>query len=446
MLLAIVNTYRCCHRFIRSGAVLVAFFLSALLAPAMAADPDANGGAQWSRFRGPNGSGISEAKTVPVEFTVTDYNWRTELSGGGHSSPVVWGKHIYLTVAGTAAEDGRAIVCFHADDGRELWRAPGSFNEHNLNKLNNFASSTPTCNETGVFVSWASGQESLVVGISHDGKPLWERSWGQFTSDHGSATSPILVDELLILQTDSKDEGRSQIRALDAATGADVWQHERVTADGEKHLTVYSTPTVMEIGGRKVVAFLSPNDGWLGLDGASGDVVWRHRDAYTYRSVGSLVSSDGILFATMGSGNAGKDSAALKFESGKKEPRLAYSMSLKENSSKGLSYVPTPIIFEGLLFLWSDGGILTCRDAQTGEEVFGGQRIGGDFFSSPICVDGKIYCGSRNGDMVVIPASRDFKILARNQFDAGIYATPAIVDGRLIVRTETHLISIGGKK
>ena len=400
-----------------------------------------SGEGEWSRFRGPNGSGIAaeSAKSIPVEFTVADYKWRTKLPGGGHSSPVVWGKHIYLTVDEGSGK--RSVICYHFDDGRELWKLPAQFEEHNLNKFNNFASSTPACDETGVYVTWGSGVKSIALGIDHSGKQLWQRDWDAFTSDHGAAASPIVVDGAVILNTDSKDEGRNQIRALDAKTGADIWIHERVTAEGGKHITPYNTPVVLEIGGKKTVAFFSTNDGWLGLEAATGKEVWRHGGEYKYRSVGSLVTGNGILFGTMGSGGAGKDSTGLKFESGVAQPTLAYALGFKDN----LSYVPTPLIYNGLTFLWGDGGIVNCIDTATGEQAYDKpKRIGGNFFSSPICIDGKIYGSSREGQMVVIPATRDFEILGRSQFDAGIYATPAVAGGRLIVRTETHLISIGG--
>ncbi len=397
---------------------------------------------EWARFRGPNGSGIAaeSAKSIPVEFTVADYKWQTKLPGGGHSSPVVWGKHIYVTVDEGSGK--RSVMGYHFDDGRELWKLPAEFEEHNLNKFNNFTSSSPACDETGVYVTWGSGMKSIALAVDHAGKQLWQRDWDAFTSDHGAAASPIVVDGIVILNTDSKDEGRNQIRALDAKTGADVWIHERVTAESEKHTTPYNTPVVLELGGKKTVAFFSTNDGWLGLEAATGKEVWRYGGEYEFRSVGSLVTGNGILFGTMGSGGAGKDSTGLKFESGVAQPTLAYALGFKDK----LSYVPTPLIYNGLTFLWGDGGIVNCIDTATGEPVYDkGERVGGNFFSSPICIDGKIYCGSREGEMVVIPATRDFEILGRSHFESGIYATPAVAGGHLIVRTETHLISIGGE-
>ena len=186
------------------AAITVAVSILATLTPAPAAGQDAD---EWTRFRGPNGTGISNAKSIPVEFTVADYKWRAELPGKGHSSPVVMGRHVYVTSTKSGEEGKRSILCYHADDGRKLWSVDVDFDEHNLNKANNFASSTPTCDANGVYVTWASGQKAQAMGVNHDGKVMWERSWDGFTSDHGAASSPIVVEGLLVFHTDSKDDG-----------------------------------------------------------------------------------------------------------------------------------------------------------------------------------------------------------------------------------------------
>src|SRR5512143_2956522 len=54
-------------------------------------------GQEWTRFRGPNGQGISQAATIPAKWTEKDYNWRVKLPGGGHGSPVIWKDKVFLT-------------------------------------------------------------------------------------------------------------------------------------------------------------------------------------------------------------------------------------------------------------------------------------------------------------------------------------------------------------
>jgi outer membrane protein assembly factor BamB len=106
--------------------------------------------------------------------------------------------------------------------------------------------------------------------------------------------------------------------------------------------------------------------------------------------------------------------------------------------------VPTPLIYEDRLYLWGDGGVLTCRDLESGEEVYR-ERVGGNFFSSPVIADGKIYCGSRDGELVSVALGDKFEILGRSRLNSGMNATPAIANNRLFLRTDTHLISIEGR-
>jgi len=113
---------------------------------------------------------------------------------------------------------------------------------------------------------------------------------------------------------------------------------------------------------------------------------------------------------------------------------------------KGLPYVPTPLGYKGMFFLWGDGGVLTCLNAKTGKQLYQERVAQGTFFSSPILVDGKIYCGSREGKMVVVAASEKFKHLGTSQMRSGIHATPAVANGNMFIRTDTHLICLGGKK
>ena len=262
-----------------------------------------------------------------------------------------------------------------------------------------------------------------------------------FSSDHGHASSPILAGGNLIFHTDSVLQKKSQIIALNPATGETVWEFERITKGGDdvKHITAYNTPVVAKSGGKETLVALQTNDGWKGLDPKTGEVLWAHAGDYTLRTVGSIAESNGILFATFGSGGGGKDSTALKLN-GTKEPELLFELGIKD----GLGYVPTPLIYKDRLFLWGDGGILSCREIETGKEIYR-ERIGGNFFSSPVIADGKIYCPSRDGELVCVAAEGDFKVLGRSRLESGANATPAIANNRLFVRTDTHLFSVKGK-
>jgi outer membrane protein assembly factor BamB len=398
--------------------------------------------AEWTRFRGPNGSGLSDATTIPAQFTASDFNWRTELKGSGHSSPVVWNDHIYLLIASADKEGERHLVCFSTETGKEIWRVEDPYEPHYTNKkLNSFASCTPVTAPEGVYFISSTGENLSIRALTHDGKDRWKQQLDSYTSDHGSASSPILVDGTLIVNTDSKEKRNNHIVGIDAGNGKILWSRERSDPASEKlpHKTVYSTPLVAMVGDQKTVAVVSTHHGWLGLNPRTGDVVWQHQESYPNRSVGSPVEKDGVLFATLGASGKGKlsDALRLKADGG---VEVLYSL----DKDDGLGYVPSPIFVDDLLYLWGDNGTLACRGALDGKEVYR-EKVGGRCFSSPIAINGRLFCGDSDGMMNVVQTGRTFKLLAQNDLGSDIVATPAVAGGRLIIRTKNHLISIGGK-
>lgn len=393
---------------------------------------------EWPRFRGEDGKGIGELTNFPAVFTQAAYCWAHKLDGVGHSSPVTWGEKIFLTIS---SEDGndRRLSCFDGNTGKRLWSWSEPAEQHNLHKHNNFASSTPVANADGIFAVWGSGEKTKAVALNHDGKLLWEREWPSFSSDHGFGASPVISANTLILHTDSVATKKSRVIGLDPETGETIWEVERKTSgEDEKHLTAYNTPATIKTEGQEIVVVFQTNDGWKGLNPATGEIIWAYDGDYTMRSVGSIAVGEGILFATVGSGGNGKKATALR-PSLNSDPEVVYELGI----SDGLGYVPTPLIHDGLLYLWSDGGVLTCRDALTGAEVYR-ERIGGNFFSSPIIADDKIFCGSRDGEFIAVKVGPTFEILGRSRLSSGMNATPAVSNNRLYIRTDTHLICIKG--
>lgn len=394
---------------------------------------------EWTRFRGPDGSGIGRMKGLKAQLTEADYAWSVALDGVGHSSPVLWGEKLFLTIASADASN-RRLVCFDAATGQKLWTWALPVESHHLHKFNTFASATPTVDADRVYVAWASGQKTEAAALDHQGKVVWQREWPEFASDHGFGASPILVDGTLVLHTDSVENKRSFVHGLDPQTGESLWQLERVTEGAEeKHLTAYSTPASVTVDGRSMVVVLQTNDGWKGLDPKSGEVLWGFDGEYTQRSVGSIAAGNGLVFATFGSGSQGRQGTALRPKASG-DPEVAYSLGL----SDGLGYVPTPLFYEGRLYLMVDSGIFTCLDAATGKRIYR-ERVGGNYFASPIVADGKILALSREGELVALKPGDHFEVLGRSQVGDGASATPAVAGNRLYLRTDTHLICIPGK-
>ncbi|MBP84749.1 MAG: hypothetical protein CMO61_12975 [Verrucomicrobiales bacterium] len=394
---------------------------------------------EWSRFRGENGTGIGKISSLPDSFTKADYDWAIKLRGVGHSSPVLWGDQLFLTLA-DEEKGQRVVACYRADNGKQLWKWATDVDKHNLHKLNNFASSTPVTTADAVYVVWGSGEKTEALGLTHQGKLLWKKEWENFSSDHGFGSSPIISEGTLILHTDSVTNKKSFVIGLDPKTGEELWRVDRATqSEDEKHLTAYNTPVTLNVNGTHMVIVLQTNDGWRGLSPQTGEKLWRFKGDYSLRSVGSIATGEGIVFATFGSGGQGKQATALK-PNAKGDPEMLYELGL----SDGLTYVPTPLIYRKRIFLWGDGGILTCRNAETGELVYR-ERIGGNFFSSPVIADGKLWCGSLDGELVSVTTGDQFKVLGRSRLNSGMNATPAVANNRLFLRTQTHLISIKGR-
>lgn len=394
---------------------------------------------EWSRFRGKDGNGIGKMTSLPASFSKAAYRWAHKLDGVGHSSPVIWGDKIFLTISSANGND-RRVVCYEGSSGKTLWDWSAPVEKHNLHKHNNFASSTPVATADGIYAVWGSGEKTEAVALNHQGELLWQREWPSFSSDHGFGSSPIVSANVLILHTDSVADKVSQVIGLDLKTGETLWEVERKTVgEEEKHLTAYNTPTTITIDGQEMVVVLQTNDGWKALDPATGEVIWAYEGDYGMRSVGSIASSEGLLFATFGSGGNGKQATALN-PSLQGDPEIVYELGIAD----GLGYVPTPLMHDGLLYLWGDGGVLTCRDAMTGAEIYR-ERVGGNFFSSPIIVDDKILCGSRDGEFIAVKIGPKFEILGRSRLSSGVNATPAVSNNRLYIRTDTHLICIEGK-
>lgn len=387
---------------------------------------------EWTRFRGPNGTGISQAKTIPAEIKQSDINWRIELPGSGHSSPVIWGDRIFITTAG--AEPGAfSVLGVSATDGRILWQRNFPHVPFSKHKFNSYASATPAVDAERVYVAHAIPSRYTLMALDHEGKTVWERNLGPFQSQHGSGASPMLHEGMVVIG--NEQDGTSFITALDSKSGKTIWETPRRSA-----AAAYATAGLYEPkDGKPALVFTSEAHGIYGVDPTTGKVLWEYAEAFDKRSVSSPVIAGGIILGSCGSGAGGNFVTAIRPGDGiSRKAELAYQMR------KSAPYVPTSLTVGDLVWLWGDGGILTCLHAPTGEIRYQ-ERVGGNFFGSPVWVDGRLYAVSTIGEIVVVEASDQFKVISRFQLDDLCHTTPAISDGKMYIRTEKSLVSIGGK-
>jgi outer membrane protein assembly factor BamB len=415
------------------------FVLLAALGFAMATSAAAQ---EWTRFRGPNGTGLSDATSVPTSWTEKDYNWVTELPGMGHSSPVIWGNKIFLT-SGDEATAERYVLCLSTANGKILWKKDYSSKTHTKHKFNTYASATPAVDESHVYVVWSTPEQYTLLALDHQGREVWNRDLGKFISQHSCGTSPIVYEDLVILgneqdgEMEGKEAGKSFLIAVDRKTGETRWQVER-TSD----VVAYSTPCVYHPeGGKPQLIFNSKAHGISSIDPATGKVNWEIGGLLDKRSCSSSLFADGLFIASCGSGGGGNYLvAAYPGDIGTSNAgQLAYQIK------EAAPYVPTPIAVGKLLFLWSDKGIVSCVKAASGETLWH-NRVGGNFFGSPICVGDRLYNIADDGSVVVIAASDSFNLLAKIPLGEQSHSTPAVADGTMYLRTVSHLYSIGGKR
>ncbi len=411
--------------------LVLAACMTTLLAVATPIATADEGTDRWTHFRGNDGAGVSDAQTIPTTFTAKDYNWRVELAGKGHSSPVVFGDRVFLTCVDAEAQK-RYVVCHRTSDGKELWRAADPFEPHSQHRLNSFASATPAVDDAQVYVAWTNGADLVALALDHDGGEVWKKKIGRHQARHGSGASPVVVGDTLIVANDNEGE-ESSILGLDRKTGATRWKVPRTTTRA-----AFSTPTVHRRGdGTAEVLLASTSHGLTSVDAATGKVLWEVGGLFTKRCVASPVVAGDIVFVTAGTGGGGKESAAVAFPSGDAPAAVRYKID------RGLPYVPTGVVRDDLLFLWADGGIVSCFDAATGATIWQ-ERIAGQYFASPIRVGDSILCVSTEGKLETVAAGREFAHLGTVDLGEPSNATPAVAGGTLYVRTLTHMISVGG--
>jgi len=396
---------------------------------------------EWTRFRGPNGQGISHAKNIPVKWTEDDYNWQVELPGVGHSSPVLWADTVFVTCGDQKSGRG-VLLALRISDGKELWRQEYAMSTYRPNKLNSYATATPAVDADHVYTLWPTPEEIVLVATDHDGREIWRRTFGGHHSQHGSGTSPVVFEDLVVFtrehEASTKKDANSSWIALDRRTGQTKWELPRQT--GPK--TSYSTPCVYSPpSGARQLVFASQRHGITGVDPRTGEIVWEVESALPSRVVSSPVIAGGLLIGSCGDGSNGKRLIAIRPGARDKSVRPEEVYKIED----GAPYVPTSIAAAGLLFTFHDRGYVSCLDSDTGRQLWR-EKPAKKFYGSPVWVDGKLYCITTDGDVLVIRADETYELLATNPLGEKTHATPAIAGGKIYLRTYSHLISIGPKR
>jgi outer membrane protein assembly factor BamB len=381
---------------------------------------------------------VSEAKSIPVQWTEADYNWKTELPGKGNSSPVLWGNKIFLLSA-NPNDATRYVICIDSESGKVLWNREYPSTVHHLHTRNTYASSTPAADEDRVYVAWSTPAETTLKAFDHDGREVWSKNLGTWVSQHGFGTSPIVYrDKVIVFVSQQALElnpgeqpGKSYMMAFDRKSGKELWRTESVSTR-----VCYTAPCIYQPeGGAPELICYSQGDGMFSLDPETGNRNWSVAELFDKRTVNSPVVAGGLIFGSCGSGGGGN------YIVGVQPGADAHEVFRLDRQAP---YVPTPVAYGDLLFLFGDKGFATCLEAKTGK-VHWQERLNTAFSGSPVRVGDKLYCIDESGTVIVLAASKEFKELARNPLGEPSRSTPAVAGGRMFLRTDSHLISIGGK-
>jgi outer membrane protein assembly factor BamB len=416
-------------------------FLKALFIALIIFSASVSHAQQWSRYRGPNGQGISYDKKIPVKWTPNDYNWKVDLPGGGHSSPIVWGNKVFIT-SGDLKTDQGYLLALRVSDGKILWQKPYSLAPFRPNPRNSYATATPAVDADHVYVLWPTPKETVLAALSHEGVEIWTRTFEGVYCQHGAGGSPIVFDDIVVFthehENSTKDVPGAWI-AVDRKIGKTRWELPRRT--GPK--TSYSTPCVYTPHtDMPQLIFTSNSHGLTAVNPRNGTIIWNAESAFPARVVSSPVIAGQLLIGSCGDGSRGKCLVAINpiANSESFDPEEAYTIG-----SSTAPYVPTSIANEGLLFTFHDSGYVSCLRSATGRQLWR-EKPAGKFFGSPVWVSGKLYCITTGGDVVVIRAASSYELLAVNPLGERSHSTPAVADGRIYLRTYSNLISIGPQR
>lgn len=399
--------------------------------------------ADWNRFRGPDAGGVAADKGVPAVWSATEnLAWKTALPGFGTSSPITVGDKIFVTCysgygldedsPGNLEDLQYHLVCLNRADGAILWdetlkpRLPE--NEYRgFVALHGFASATPTSDGQAVYAFFG---RTGVVAYSLAGEQLWQADVGARMHQWGSAASPILFENLLIVNA-SIESG--DLVALDKATGREVWRVPGIDRS-------WGTPLVVALPGGGQELVVSMEGKVLGLDPATGRSLWECAGVTDYVCP-SVLAHNGVVYVT-----AGRKGLTLAIRAGGRGDVTATHLLWKLGKSPK---VATPVYYDGHLYWINHQGIVVCVQADTGEVVFE-ERLkvagrGDKVYASLVVADGKLVGVTRQDGAIVLAASPRFEELSRNQLgDPSVFnATPALSNGQLLLRSDRFLYCIG---
>ena len=400
------------------ATALVAVASSAFTATAAAAD--------WRQFRGPHGNNVTDETTGPaLTDAATSIAWKSDLPGRGLSSPIIVGDRVFITCASGPRFERLHVICFNAKDGTKRWeRQFWSTGRTMTHDKTNVAASTPVSDGERVFAIFSSND---LVCLDLDGNLLWfrgiTRDYPNASNSLGMASSPIVLDGLLIAQVENDSE--SFAVAIDSKTGENRWKIARPKTAN------WTSPVVVGSGAQAVVILQSGN-GIVAVEPRTGKVAWEFLDGAS--TIPSSAASGDTLFVPS------KGLTALRPEGPGKAPRQLW------RNNQLAPGTASPVVVGDRVYAVNAAGVLSCGDAATGNRLWQ-LRLKGPFSATPLYAAGKLYCVNEKGLAQVVDTTKpEGEIVSELNLGETILGTPSLADGALYIRSDGRLWKLGKTK
>ncbi|HEY7697774.1 MAG TPA: PQQ-binding-like beta-propeller repeat protein, partial [Vicinamibacteria bacterium] len=429
-------------------------------------EPESSSGS-WPSFRGPHAAGVAEGQKLPDQWngeTGENVLWKAPIAGLAHSSPIVWGDRIFATSAissrggasfrpglygdGDASDDRSPqkwmIYAIDKHTGETLWERT-VYEGVPIDKRHvksTYASATPSTDGRVVVASFGS---QGIYAYDVEGRFLWKVDLGRLnlgaydipTFEWGPASSPILWHGVVFVQCDTQDD--SFLLALDADSGETLWKSDR------DELPSWSTPSVYEGPSGAELVTNAPNY-IRGYDPLTGKELWRLGGSSKITAP-TPVFADGLI--VVASGRRPEQPLFVVRAGARGDLTLSggsdSSESVVWSRTRRGPYMPTPLVYQGILYVLANNGVFDAYDLATGKEIYRERipHLGSGFSASPVAADGKIYLSNEDGEMIVVKAGAEFGHIATNPMGELLMATPALSEGVMYVRGMSHLFAIG---
>jgi outer membrane protein assembly factor BamB len=421
----------------------------------------------WTQFRGPNASGIADGANPPVSWDAsngTNVVWKTPIPGLAHSSPIVFGDRVFVTTAISSDPDSKfrwglygdvepspdvskhtwKIYCLDRKDGKILWERTAHEGVPRTKRHPKSSQATATPVTDGKHVIAIFGSEGMYA-YDMNGKQLWKQDIGVLNSgwffdpdyEWGHGSSPIIYRNSVIVQCDiAKD---SYIAAFDVATGKKRWMTPR------KEISSWGSPTLVEAKTRAELV-TNGTKAIRGYDPATGRELWTFNGNNSEVTVTTPVYGSDLIFVTNGYPPVQPIYAFKPGATGdiSLKPGEESNAAMAWGKKRGGPYMPTPVVYQDLLYIVSNSGVVAAYNAKTGERVYQERltKTGSAHSASPVAADGRIYFASEDGDVFVVKAGPKFELLAKNPVGEVVMATPAITKGMIVLRTQHSVMGI----